>query len=189
MPTLQVFDPAMCCSTGVCGPQVDPALPQFASDLEFLGTQGIQVTRFNLAQEPGAFAADATVKGLLQEKGNECLPLLVFEGKVVSEGVYPDRQDLMGLVGLENGKNQPLITPAIQELIALAVATIAHSDQVFRHHYDRAHKMGIAKEDMVRAIDIGLSVQDGATNASLMQVRKYLGLETSSGCAPNSGCC
>jgi hypothetical protein len=29
---LDVFDPAMCCSTGVCGPEVDPQLVQFAAD-------------------------------------------------------------------------------------------------------------------------------------------------------------
>ncbi len=33
MTTIEVFDPAMCCSTGVCGPQVDPDLARFAADL------------------------------------------------------------------------------------------------------------------------------------------------------------
>lgn len=56
MNELLVFDPALCCSTGVCGPEVDPALVSFAADLEWLRTRGVQVRRFNLAQEPGAFA-------------------------------------------------------------------------------------------------------------------------------------
>ncbi|MEX2621006.1 MAG: arsenic metallochaperone ArsD family protein, partial [Egibacteraceae bacterium] len=56
MVTVEVFDPAMCCSTGVCGPSVDPALARFASDLDWLGEQGAQVRRYNLGQEPGAFA-------------------------------------------------------------------------------------------------------------------------------------
>jgi hypothetical protein len=34
--TLCVFDPAMCCSTGVCGPSVDPELARFAADLDWL---------------------------------------------------------------------------------------------------------------------------------------------------------
>jgi hypothetical protein len=29
MAKMQVFDPAMCCSTGVCGPSVDPTLRAF----------------------------------------------------------------------------------------------------------------------------------------------------------------
>ena len=49
MSKLQVFDPAMCCSTGVCGPSVDPALAHFASDLEALKSAGVVVERFNLA--------------------------------------------------------------------------------------------------------------------------------------------
>ncbi len=52
MPKLQVFDPAMCCSTGVCGPSVDPTLPRFAADLEWLQSKGVQVERYNLARDP-----------------------------------------------------------------------------------------------------------------------------------------
>lgn len=57
MTRLQVFDPAMCCSTGVCGPHVDPQLPRFSADLEWLGTQGVEVERYNLAQQPRVFVA------------------------------------------------------------------------------------------------------------------------------------
>jgi hypothetical protein len=58
MKTLEVFDPALCCSTGVCGTTVDPVLAQFAADTLWLGTQGIEVRRHNLGQEPQAFAAN-----------------------------------------------------------------------------------------------------------------------------------
>jgi hypothetical protein len=62
MITIQVFDPAMCCSTGVCGPSVDPALPKFAADLEWLKSKGVQVERYNLAQDVGAFTGNLVVK-------------------------------------------------------------------------------------------------------------------------------
>ena len=52
MPKIEVFDPAMCCSTGVCGPKVDPSLARFASDLEALKRAGASVTRYNLSQQP-----------------------------------------------------------------------------------------------------------------------------------------
>ena len=45
MASVEVFDPAMCCSTGVCGPSVDPALARFAADLEWLAGQGVAVAR------------------------------------------------------------------------------------------------------------------------------------------------
>jgi len=55
MQKIQVFDPPMCCSTGVCGLEVDPALVRFAADLEWLKESGVDVERFNLSQEPAAF--------------------------------------------------------------------------------------------------------------------------------------
>jgi hypothetical protein len=49
-PTLQVYDPPMCCSTGACGPSLDPALVRFVADLGSLSQQGLTVERYNLAQ-------------------------------------------------------------------------------------------------------------------------------------------
>lgn len=100
MKTLLVFDPPMCCSTGVCGAEVDPVLPRFAADLEWLKTQGVAVTRYNLAQEPGAFVALDAVRAALQEEGNGCLPLILAEGRIVSRAGYPTRAELAGFVGL-----------------------------------------------------------------------------------------
>jgi hypothetical protein len=61
MKKLEIYDPAMCCSTGVCGVEVDPVLVQFAADLSWVGEQGVSVTRYNLGQEPQAFAVNAAV--------------------------------------------------------------------------------------------------------------------------------
>ena len=41
MTKLAVYDPPMCCSTGVCGPAVDPVLPRVAADLDWLKRQGV----------------------------------------------------------------------------------------------------------------------------------------------------
>jgi hypothetical protein len=100
--TLRVYDPAMCCSTGVCGPSVDPKLAQFSADLNWLKGQGMDVERFNLAQQPGAFAEDARVKEALQERGEACLPLLLLGAQVVSSGIYPTRDQLQSLTGLRS---------------------------------------------------------------------------------------
>ena len=72
MNKVEVFDPPMCCSTGVCGPSVDPALARFSSDLHWLANQRIAVERYNLAQQPQAFAASDAVKTALTQFGN-CL--------------------------------------------------------------------------------------------------------------------
>lgn len=100
MTKLAVYDPPMCCSTGVCGPAVDPVLPRIAADLDWLKRQGIEVERYNLAQQPQEFASNPTVTAALREHGNECLPLVLVNGEVASRGTYPDRAELARLSGL-----------------------------------------------------------------------------------------
>jgi hypothetical protein len=94
MKTLHVYDPAMCCSSGVCGPQVEPVLVRFAADLKWLAAQRIDVQRFNLSKNPAAFAQNEVVRRTLAEKGDAALPLLIADGKVVASGRYPERNEL-----------------------------------------------------------------------------------------------
>jgi arsenite methyltransferase len=96
MSELLVFDPAMCCSTGVCGPEVDPALVRFAADLASVSRAGVTVRRFNLGSEPQAFMRNALVRETIQREGTACLPLVMAGGEVVSRGRYPSREELAG---------------------------------------------------------------------------------------------
>ena len=97
---VRVFDPAMCCSSGVCGPAVDPDLARFSADLDWLKSRDVSVERFNLAQQPAAFAADASVKQALTEKGAAALPLILINGAVKSAGAYPTREQLADWAGV-----------------------------------------------------------------------------------------
>ena len=92
MKRIQVYDPPMCCSTGVCGPNVDPALPVFAGMLQQLKNKGIAVERYNLAQQPMAFVQNGAVKEVLDEEGVAALPLIFWDGKLALKGTYPDRE-------------------------------------------------------------------------------------------------
>ena len=100
MPVLRVFDPPMCCSTGVCGPAVDPELARFSADLEWLKQQGVEVQRYNLAQEPGAFVEHAPVQEALRTRGNDSLPLVMVDERVATIGTYPSRETLAALAGV-----------------------------------------------------------------------------------------
>ena len=99
MKKLEVYDPPMCCSSGICGPKVDPALPRFAGDLEWVKGQGVAVTRYNLAQQPMAFAETAAVREALEKEDVACLPLILADGKIVSRGAYPTREALAAWLG------------------------------------------------------------------------------------------
>ena len=93
MKKLEVFDPAMCCSTGVCGVEVDPVLAQFAADLKWVEEHGVAVARYNLGQEPQAFAANPAVLKEM-EAGMDRLPILALDGHITTTGMYPSRAQL-----------------------------------------------------------------------------------------------
>lgn len=101
MKVIQVFDPALCCSSGVCGVDVDPALTSFAADVQWATQNGARIERANLAREPMAFAGNAVVKGLLERSGPEALPLTLVDGEVALAGRYPNRAELARWAGLE----------------------------------------------------------------------------------------
>ncbi|MEX0670569.1 MAG: arsenite efflux transporter metallochaperone ArsD [Pirellulales bacterium] len=100
MRKMNVFDKPMCCSSGVCGPEVDPALVRFSADLLWLSRQGVEVERLNPAQQPEAFAGSELVRQELEAHGAACLPVVAVDGKAVSRGAYPTRAELAGWAGV-----------------------------------------------------------------------------------------
>jgi hypothetical protein len=101
MTTLMVFDPPMCCSTGICGPDVDETLITVAADLKWLESEGIAVERFNLSQSPLVFAQNDLVIDALREEGTSALPIFILDGAIVAKGYYPARAVLVELCGLD----------------------------------------------------------------------------------------
>ncbi|HSB63743.1 MAG TPA: arsenite efflux transporter metallochaperone ArsD [Thermoanaerobaculia bacterium] len=97
---IEVFDPPLCCPTGVCGPVVDPVFPRFAGDLAWLAQNGVTVARHNLAQEPLSFTANEAVLEILKKSGSDALPVILVDGAVKSRGRYPSRDELGSWAGL-----------------------------------------------------------------------------------------
>jgi hypothetical protein len=91
---VQVYDPAMCCPTGLCGPGVDPALLAVSRDLRWLESQGVRVDRFGLSQTPDAFVSNPKITGLMQAFGDRALPATLVNGEVLTFGKYPTRDEL-----------------------------------------------------------------------------------------------
>ncbi len=93
MKSIQVYDPPMCCSTGICGTDINPDLVNFASMLGQFYTGGIKIERFNLGLQPMAFAENATVKSLMIAEGTDVLPIIFWDGKVHLTGRYPTKDE------------------------------------------------------------------------------------------------
>lgn len=105
MKKLEIYEPAMCCSTGVCGVDVDPVLVQFVADLQWLTEQGVSVSRYNLSQEPQAFATNTDVVKEM-EAGMDRLPIVVVDGQIASTGVYLSRAQFAQKLGITPEQTQ-----------------------------------------------------------------------------------
>lgn len=101
MKNLTIYDPAMCCSTGICGADVDQNLVNFAADLDWLKSQGIAVRRINISTEPSEFISNAKVKAILESDGVEGLPVILVDDETRSTSRFPDRAELAGWVDVK----------------------------------------------------------------------------------------
>lgn len=129
MASIRVFEPALCCNTGVCGPDVDAALVTFTADLAHLKERGADIERHNLANDPLAFAAEETVRSFLQVAGSDGLPLTLVDGVTVRTGEYPTREQLLRYAGLtaqagtdEAAADQPVVPEGAATLGVAATA-------------------------------------------------------------------
>jgi arsenite methyltransferase len=196
--SLQVFDPAMCCPTGVCGPTVDPQIARFAADLEWLAEKGVPIERFNLAQQPEAVAANGQVKQTLEEDGMDSLPLVLANSVIVSKGVYPTREQLVRWTRIKPEGTPSLYSDAVAELVAIGAAIASNCEPCFRYHYDQARRLGVSKEDMSLAVRTAQMVKDTPARSILELADRYLkgrkpevdsSAAESRGGARKSGCC
>ena len=100
MKALTIYDPAMCCPSGICGAEIDQKLVDFAANLDWLKSEGIEVKRINLSQEPALFAENEQVKSILESSGVEGLPVILADDEMQSCGQYPDRMKLAQMAGV-----------------------------------------------------------------------------------------
>ena len=175
MAKVEVFDPPMCCSTGVCGPSVDPALAAFAADLTWLADQGVEVERHTLSQEPQAFAERDLIRELLAERGDDALPAVLVDGALRSSGHYPSRQELsswtLGAAPLG------ALGAVTAELVAIGAAIGANCEPCFKYHYNEARRLGVGSETMVAAVRVAQTVKDTPARSMSDLAAKLLGAE------------
>ncbi len=111
MKTIQIFEPAMCCSTGLCGVSVDPELLRVSAVLDVLKQHGVAADRFNLSSAPMEFVSHAVIGAFLAAHGPEGLPAVLLDGELVLSGRYPTNDEFAAWLGLPSG----LLHEAVQE--------------------------------------------------------------------------
>ena len=106
MKEIRVFDPPMCCSTGVCGPNVNPALIEFAGVTNTIIKAGHSLERYNLSKEPMAFVQYPAAKKYLEENGQEKLPAIFIDDKLVYSEKYPTRNEILDCLGIKKKRSE-----------------------------------------------------------------------------------
>lgn len=98
MKKMIIFDPAMCCSTGVCGPSIDKELLRVSTVLNNLKNKGVLVERHNLTNNPQIFVANKTINEMLNKDGIDILPVTMLDGAVVKTKAYPTNEEFCELL-------------------------------------------------------------------------------------------
>jgi len=112
MKKMKIFEPAMCCPTGLCGVGVDPELLRISTVIDTLKKHGAAVDRFNLNSAPAEFIANQTINAYINEKGPEGLPAVMVDGEIVITGRYPTNEEFTKLLGLPESVLAKPVHPA-----------------------------------------------------------------------------
>lgn len=100
MSKLEIFEPAMCCPTGLCGIDVDPELLRISTVTNTLEKSGIKVERFNLSSAPQEFIKNVAVTDFIRANGAEALPVTVLDGEIIIRGRYPKNEEFAELLNI-----------------------------------------------------------------------------------------
>ena len=107
MKKIEIFDPAMCCSTGVCGPSIDRELIRMATVINTLKEKEIIIRRHGLSAEPQDFISNKVISDILQKEGASILPVTLVDGKVAKTKEYPTNEELSDWLGIKIKTSQP----------------------------------------------------------------------------------
>lgn len=100
MRKIEIFDPAMCCPTGLCGTNINPESMRIAVVIETLKKQGIIGTRHNLRDEPQVYVSNKTINEFLHKHGADALPITLVDGEVAVSQTYPTTQQMSEWTGI-----------------------------------------------------------------------------------------
>ena len=86
---VEIFDPPMCCPTGLCGPTLDQTLLDVNEMILSLQAEGFSIDRYQMTSHPQVFLNNPEVMRLVREQQMAALPITVVRGKVIKVGEFP----------------------------------------------------------------------------------------------------
>lgn len=98
---VEIFEPALCCETGLCGVTVDPELLRISTFLNKLKKKGHLVKRYNLNSSPMEFITNTIANEFINKEGVEKLPITIFDDVIIVVGRYPTNEELLNLFNIK----------------------------------------------------------------------------------------
>ena len=102
MKKMYIYEGAMCCSTGVCGPSPDEELMRVSTLVDKLTKSGASIERYNLTNNTKEFVENKTINNLLRENGEDILPVVMVNDEVVMTGRYPSNEEFYEILFLSD---------------------------------------------------------------------------------------
>lgn len=91
---IELFDPPMCCPTGLCGPALDQTLLDVSEMIMTLQAEGVSVERYQMTSHPQKFMTNNEVMRLVREQQMAALPITAVHGQVIKTAAYPTLEEL-----------------------------------------------------------------------------------------------
>lgn len=88
MKKIRIYERAMCCPTGLCGPVLDPELLRISTAIDNMVKNNVDIDRYNLSSFPDEFAKNEKIKEQLKEKGKYALPITTVDDEIIMTGRY-----------------------------------------------------------------------------------------------------
>ena len=100
---LEIFEPSLCCESGVCGPEPDKVLIDLQNTIQLLKKAGVETKRYAINQAPLVFVQNAVVRDFIKANGPGKLPLVLLDNKIIKSGAYPTTDELKTFIPELNG--------------------------------------------------------------------------------------
>ena len=99
MTELTLYEKAMCCSTGVCGPDPDDELVEVSAALDQLEEEfDVDVSRANMQHNIEQFLETQQIADLVEEHGPSILPITVVDDEIVAKEAYLSYDELASTI-------------------------------------------------------------------------------------------
>ena len=89
MRNMYIYEASPCCEPGTCGCDSDKDLVRVENIVDVLRKNGASITRYNYENDKAEFEDNKIVANLLDQSGEDVLPIIMVNKEVVITSRYP----------------------------------------------------------------------------------------------------